>query len=281
MPVGKWLISNERTPPLLTFRVTKVLPSKLSMLSSPSVSDFPVKLMFSISSTGLGYTFNCWLLTDKSSCKPTVILEKFRYRKSLRANTPLLLSVLVTVRFPEEKLIFCMLLKVYAVCVPLLSFTYIVCACNPVNPSPNKSTALNFNRLCRIFVLFLLVNTHFIYLFIVNVSMLLLGFLPLNANGYVYETFGISKRIPVKLQLLLIWAETFDNPLTAKCFIYDVSHSISFIISQIRIFVIELTYFYEQILKVCLLLLIRPLCLLKNQLLSLNSNQFLEYQQFF
>src|SRR5690554_903094 len=124
MPVGKWLISNERTPSLLTFRVTKVLPSKLSMLSVPSVSDFPVKLMFSISPTGLGYTFNCWLLTDKSSCKSVVISEKFRYRKSLRANTPLLLSVLVTVRFPEEKLIFCMLLKVYAVCVPLLSFTY-------------------------------------------------------------------------------------------------------------------------------------------------------------
>src|SRR5690554_1741958 len=124
MPVGKWLISNERTPSLLTFRVTKVLPSKLSMLSVPSVSDFPVKLMFSISPTGLGYTFNCWLLTDKSSCKSAVIFEKFRYRKSLRANTPLLLSVLVTVRFPEEKLIFCMLLKVYAVCVLLLSFTY-------------------------------------------------------------------------------------------------------------------------------------------------------------
>src|SRR5690554_6664224 len=157
------------------------------MLSVPSVSDFPVKLMFSISPTGLGYTFNCWLLTDKSSCKPTVILEKFRYRKSLRANTPLLLSVLVTVRFPEEKLIFCMLLKVYAVCVPLLSFTYIVCACNPVNPSLNKSTALNFNRLCLIlFPPFLLVINHFIYLFIVNVSMLLLGFLPLNANGWQY-----------------------------------------------------------------------------------------------
>ena len=93
-------------------------------------------------------------------------------------------AVEVAVRFPEEKLIFCMLLKVYAVCVPLLSFTYIVYACNPVNPSPNKSTALNFNRLCLIlFPPFLLVINHFIYLFIVNVSMLLLGFLPLNANG--------------------------------------------------------------------------------------------------
>jgi high-affinity K+ transport system ATPase subunit B len=41
-------------------------------------------------------------------------------------------------------------------------------------------------------------------------------------NGYVYETFGISKHFPVKLQELLIRAETLDNSLTAKCFIYDV-----------------------------------------------------------
>src|SRR5690554_8023268 len=41
-------------------------------------------------------------------------------------------------------------------------------------------------------------------------------------NGYVYETFGISKHFPVKLQLLLIRAEKLDNTLTAKCFIYDV-----------------------------------------------------------
>ena len=41
-------------------------------------------------------------------------------------------------------------------------------------------------------------------------------------NGYVYETFGISNRFPVKLQLLLIRAETLDKPLTAKYFIYDV-----------------------------------------------------------
>src|SRR5574344_910053 len=205
MPVGKWLISNERTPPLLTFRVTKVLPSKLSMLSVPSVSDFPVKLMFSISPTGLGYIFNCWLLTDKSSCKSVVISEKFRYRKSLRATTPLLLSVLVTVRFPEENLIFCMLLKVYAVCVPLLSFTYIVCACNPVNPSPNKSTALNFNRLCLIlFPPFLLVINHFIYLFIVNVSMLLLGFLPLNANDAQLPEGGDFEALHCQLAIKVI-----------------------------------------------------------------------------
>ena len=42
------------------------------------------------------------------------------------------------------------------------------------------------------------------------------------ANGYVYETFGISKRFPGKLQVLLIRAEIFDNTLIAKCFIYDV-----------------------------------------------------------
>ena len=43
-------------------------------------------------------------------------------------------------------------------------------------------------------------------------------------NGYVYETFGISKHLPVKLQVLLIRAEMLDNTLTAKCFIYDVGH---------------------------------------------------------
>ena len=41
-------------------------------------------------------------------------------------------------------------------------------------------------------------------------------------NGHMYETFGISKHFPVKLQLLLIRAEMLDNPLTARCFIYDV-----------------------------------------------------------
>jgi len=44
----------------------------------------------------------------------------------------------------------------------------------------------------------------------------------MNANGCVYETFGISKRFLIKLQLLLIRAETLDKPLTAKCFIHDV-----------------------------------------------------------
>lgn len=44
-------------------------------------------------------------------------------------------------------------------------------------------------------------------------------------NGCVYETFGISKRFPIKLQLLLKRAETLNNPLTAKCFIHDVGGS--------------------------------------------------------
>ena len=44
------------------------------------------------------------------------------------------------------------------------------------------------------------------------------------ANGYVYETFGISKHFPVKLQILLIQAETLNNPLTANCFIYDATY---------------------------------------------------------
>ena len=42
-------------------------------------------------------------------------------------------------------------------------------------------------------------------------------------TGHVYETFGISKHFPVKLQVPLIRAKTLDNPLTAKCFIYAVT----------------------------------------------------------
>ena len=52
------------------------------------------------------------------------------------------------------------------------------------------------------------------------------------ANGCVYETFGISKRFPVKLQPPLIRADTLDKPLTAKCFIHVVSRSV-FIFSVI------------------------------------------------
>src|SRR5690554_7725665 len=49
-------------------------------------------------------------------------------------------------------------------------------------------------------------------------------------NGYVYETFGITKRLPIKIQLLLIRAKTLDKPLTAKCFIHDVSGMWLFIV---------------------------------------------------
>jgi len=53
-------------------------------------------------------------------------------------------------------------------------------------------------------------------------------FIIINGNGYVYETFGISKHFPVKLQVLLMRAKMLDNALTAKCFIYDVVHWRSF-----------------------------------------------------
>jgi len=48
-------------------------------------------------------------------------------------------------------------------------------------------------------------------------------------NGYVYETFGISKRFPAMLPLTLIRAKMLNNALTAKCFIYDVGNWCSFI----------------------------------------------------
>jgi len=48
------------------------------------------------------------------------------------------------------------------------------------------------------------------------------------ANGCVYETFGISKRFSIKLQLLLIRAVPLDKLLTAKCFIHVVSRSVIF-----------------------------------------------------
>ena len=55
----------------------------------------------------------------------------------------------------------------------------------------------------------------------------------LGHNGYVYETFGISKHFPVKLQVLLIRAEILNNALIAKCFIYDVANSIYFNINAL------------------------------------------------
>ena len=62
----------------------------------------------------------------------------------------------------------------------------------------------------------------FHFSFILTAKLPMSFFSRLVGNGYVYETFGISKHFPVKLQVLLIRAERFDNPLTAKCFIYDV-----------------------------------------------------------
>ena len=58
------------------------------------------------------------------------------------------------------------------------------------------------------------------------------GFSVIGGNGYVYETFGISKHFAVKLQVLLIRAEKFDNQQIAKCFIYDVRQS-SFLFFQL------------------------------------------------
>src|SRR5574344_1378327 len=53
-----------------------------------------------------------------------------------------------------------------------------------------------------------------------------MSFFTLACNGCVYETFGISKRFPIKLQQLLIRAVPLDKPLTAKCFIHVVSRSV-------------------------------------------------------
>jgi hypothetical protein len=57
----------------------------------------------------------------------------------------------------------------------------------------------------------------------------LLFFHQVATNVCVYETFGISKHFPIKLQLLLIRAETLDKPLSAKCFIHVVVCSLLFI----------------------------------------------------
>jgi len=61
-------------------------------------------------------------------------------------------------------------------------------------------------------------------MFRIYVGQVCFFFFALAHNGYVYETFGISKHFSVKLQVLLIRAEMLNNPLTAKCFIYNVSN---------------------------------------------------------
>jgi hypothetical protein len=65
---------------------------------------------------------------------------------------------------------------------------------------------------------YLTISGIYLILAISNLS-IVSSFIFIDYNGYVYETFGISKHFPVKLQVLLIRAETLDNPLTAKCFI--------------------------------------------------------------
>jgi len=66
------------------------------------------------------------------------------------------------------------------------------------------------------------INIQSSFFFIYQCLTVMLVSFTMPANGCVYETFGISKRFPVKLQLLLIRAETLDKPLTAKCFIHVV-----------------------------------------------------------
>ncbi len=75
----------------------------------------------------------------------------------------------------------------------------------------------------------------FIYMFILKFKYSYVRLFTMNANGYVYETFGISKRLPIKLQPLLIRAAPLDNSLSVKCFIHVVSRSV-FIFSVILSF---------------------------------------------
>ena len=76
-------------------------------------------------------------------------------------------------------------------------------------------------------------------------------------NGCVYETFGISKHFPVKLPQLLIRGGTLDNPLTAKCFIYDVTGwaSCLFVMVQFPKSTIELVGYFVLVALRCILLL--------------------------
>ena len=76
------------------------------------------------------------------------------------------------------------------------------------------------------FVLIEVLPTSFFDLNISNSQCAECQFSTIADNACVYETFGISKYFPVKLQLLLIRAEMLDNPLTAKCFIHVVSVSL-------------------------------------------------------
>ena len=54
-------------------------------------------------------------------------------------------------------------------------------------------------------------------------------------NGWVYETFGISKRFPIKPLQCLLNVPTLISALSAKCFIYRVTNWPLFIFNQLAI----------------------------------------------
>lgn len=57
----------------------------------------------------------------------------------------------------------------------------------------------------------------------------------LDGNGWVYETFGISKRFPIKPLQCLLDVPTLKSALSAKCFIYRVTNWPLFIFNQLAI----------------------------------------------
>jgi hypothetical protein len=54
-------------------------------------------------------------------------------------------------------------------------------------------------------------------------------------NGWVYETFGISRRFPIKPLRCLIRVPPLKLALSAKCFIYRVTNWPLFIFNQLAI----------------------------------------------
>jgi len=57
----------------------------------------------------------------------------------------------------------------------------------------------------------------------------------LTANGWVYETFGISKRFPIKPLRCLLNVPPLKLALSAKCFIYRVTNWPLLIFNQLAI----------------------------------------------
>jgi len=54
-------------------------------------------------------------------------------------------------------------------------------------------------------------------------------------NGWVYKTFGISKRLPIKPLQCLLNVLPLKSALSAKCFIYRVTNWPLFIFNQLAI----------------------------------------------